>query len=141
MEILIVSHRGIAKGIKSTAEMVLGSSGQIKAIELTEEGVEAYSGELETYLASWLTEEKMGLVFADIKGGTPYNQAELILTRLGLKNRAKVICGVNLPMVVDSFFREIDINSPDEMAQLIQSGRDGIDCADLHVQTASSDDE
>lgn len=141
MELLIVSHRGVASGIKSTAEMVLGDSSQITAIELTEEGVDVYARELEAYLKTWLTEGKTGLVFADIKGGTPYNQAELLLNKLGLKTRAKVICGVNLPMVVESFFGQIDVNRMEEVEQLLQSGRDGIDCADLHIQTDSSDDE
>ncbi|MBT9778013.1 hypothetical protein GPL15_16050 [Clostridium sp. MCC353] len=141
MEILIVSHRGIASGIKSTVDMVLGNSSHIKTIELTEEGVDIYVKELESYLTAWLTEGKQGIIFADIKGGTPFNQAELLLNKHQLKNRAKVISGVNLPMIVDASFRELDVNRFEELEELIGNGREGISCSELSVQTDSSDDE
>lgn len=141
MDILLVSHRGIASGIKSTVEMVLGNSDQIKVIELTEEGVEKYTGELEAYLTSWLTGEKKGIIFADIKGGTPFNQAELLLKKYHLKHKAKVISGVNLPMIVDLICRDADVEDPQEIKRIMANGKDGISCLDLMEQTASSEDE
>lgn len=141
MEVLIVSHRGVATGIKSTVDMVLGDSSQIKTIELTEEGIQVYAEELEAYLTGWLTQGNQGIILADIKGGTPFNQAELLLNKHNLKDRAKVICGVNLPMVVDLFFRDIDVNHVEEIESVLQNAREGIDCMDLSVQTGSSDDE
>ncbi|PNV63630.1 hypothetical protein C0033_02950 [Clostridium sp. chh4-2] len=141
MEILIVSHRGIASGIKSTVDMVLGDSSHIKTIELTEEGVDSYVRELESYLTGWLTEGRQGIIFADIKGGTPFNQAELLLNKHQLKDRAKVISGVNLPMIVDACFRELDVNRLEELEGLMSNGREGISCSELCVQTDSSDDE
>ena len=79
MELLLVSHRGIASGMKSAVQMVMGAAAdQITAMELTEdEGIENFGKKLEEYLLSWLTEGKKGLIFAHLKGGTPYNQSEL----------------------------------------------------------------
>lgn len=82
-----------------------------------------------------------GLVFADLRGGTPYNQAELLLAKHGLKDRAKVISGMNLPMVVDAVLSDMDVCSTDALAGLVQNARDGIMCLDLEAQTAGSDDE
>ena len=75
MELLLVSHRGIASGMKAAVQMVMGAAAdQITAMELTEdEGIESFGKKLEEYLLSWLTEGKKGLIFADLKGGTPYN--------------------------------------------------------------------
>ena len=113
MELLLVSHRGIASGMKSAIAMVMGPvSGTGK-----------------------------GLVFADLRGGTPYNQAELLLAKHGLKDRAKVISGMNLPMVVDAVLSDMDVCSTDALAGLVQNARDGIMCLDLEAQTAGSDDE
>lgn len=79
--------------------------------------------------------------FADLRGGTPYNQAELLLAKHGLKDRAKVISGMNLPMVVDAVLSDMDVCSTDALAGLVQNARDGIMCLDLEAQTAGSDDE
>lgn len=143
MELLLVSHRGIASGMKAAVSMVMGPvADQITAMELTEEeGIQRFAERLEAYLTAWLTEGKKGLVFADLRGGTPYNQAELLLDKHGLKGRAKVISGMNLPMVVDAALRDMDVCSGEELDSLVQSARDGIMCLDLMAQTAGSDDE
>ena len=68
MELLLVSHRGIATGMKSAVAMVMGPvADQITTMELTEEeGIERFAERLEEYLTSWLTEGKKGLIFADL---------------------------------------------------------------------------
>ena len=143
MELLLVSHRGIASGMKAAVSMVMGPvAEQITAMELTEEeGIEQFAKRLEAYLTAWLTEGKKGLVFADLRGGTPYNQAELLLDKHGLKDRAKVISGMNLPMVVEAALRDVDVCSREDLDSLVQAARDGIMCLDLTAQAAGSDDE
>ncbi len=143
MELLLVSHRGIATGMKSAISMVMGAvADQITTMELTEdEGIEQFAVRLEEYVCSWLTEGRKGLIFADLRGGTPYNRAELILSQHGLKDRARVISGMNLPMVVDAVLRDMDVCSLDEIAALVQAARDGIACLELEVQSPCSDDE
>lgn len=143
MELLLVSHRGIAMGMKSAISMVMGAlADQITTMELTEEeGIEQFAVRLEEYICSWLTEGKKGLIFADLRGGTPYNRAELILSQHGLKDRAKVLSGMNLPMVVDAILRDMDVSNLDEIAGLVQAARDGIACLELEAQAACSDDE
>ena len=143
MELLLVSHRGIATGMKSAISMVMGAvADQITTMELTEdEGIEQFAVRLEEYVCSWLTVGRKGLIFADLRGGTPYNRAELILSQHGLKDRARVISGMNLPMVVDAVLRDMDVCSLDEIAALVQAARDGIACLELEVQSPCSDDE
>ena len=143
MELLLVSHRGIATGMKSAVAMVMGPvADQITAMELTEEeGIERFAERLEEYLTGWLTEGKKGLIFADLQGGTPYNRAELLLAKHGLKDRARVISGLNLPMVVEAVLRDMDVCSTDELSGRVQAARDSIMCMDLSAQAAGSDDE
>ena len=143
MELLLVSHRGIASGMKSAIAMVMGpAADQINVMELTEEeGIQCFASRLEEYLLSWLTEGRKGLILADLRGGTPYNRAELLLTEHGLKERARVISGMNLPMIVDAVPRDMDVCSMDEIADLVRAARDGIMCLDLETRTQVSDDE
>lgn len=140
MNILIVSHQGVASGMLEAAKMIVGNVNQIHTIELTEDGVDVFSEKLEMYLGSWLSNEQ-GIVLADLKGGTPFNQAELILSKLGLKNKAKVIAGVNLPLVLELLFKQIDINNIDELRDVVESNRLNVDCIDLYNQMNDSEDE
>ena len=143
MELLLVSHRGIASGMKSAVAMVMGPvAEQITVLELTEEeGIDKFSERLEEYLVKWLSGGKKGLIFADLRGGTPYNQSELLLAKHGLKARAKVISGMNLPMVVDAALRDMDVCCMEELAGLVHAAREGIMCLDLEAQTAALEDE
>lgn len=143
MELLLVSHRGIASGMESAVRMVMGpAADMIHVLELTEEeGIQNFGVRLEAYLTEWLTEGKKGLIFADLKGGTPYNQSELLLVKHGLKDRAKVISGMNLPMIVDALFKDVDLSSRQELSEVIAAARDGISCLDLEVQADGSNDE
>ena len=140
MNILIVSHHGVSSGMQQAAQMIVGDVSKIHVIELTEEGVDVFANKLETYLKEWLS-ENTGIVLADLKGGTPFNQAELILSRLGLKNKAKVIAGVNLPLILELLFKDIDINNIDELREVVESNRLNIDCMDLYSQNNEDEDE
>ena len=140
MNILIVSHQGVESGIASTAQMIVGDISQIHTIELTEAGVDVFADELENYLKEWLSKDT-GIVLADLKGGTPFNQAELILSRLGLKDHAKVIVGVNLPLVLELLFKKLDINNQNELKDFVESSRLNIDCMDLYNQNNENEDE
>ena len=66
---------------------------------------------------------------------------EALLAKHGLKSRAKVISGLNLPMVVEAVLRDMDVCSADELSGLVQAARDSIVCMDLTAQAAGSDDE
>ena len=50
MNILIVSHHGVASGMQQAAQMIVGDVSKIHVIELTEEGVDVFANKLETYL-------------------------------------------------------------------------------------------
>ena len=143
MELLLVSHRGISSGMKSAVAMVMGAvAEQITVMELTEEeGIDTFSMRLEEYLVTWLSDGRKGLIFADLRGGTPYNQSESLLSKHGLKAQAKVISGMNLPMVVDAVLRDMDVCSTEELTGLVQAAREGIVCLDLEAQAAGSEDE
>ena len=143
MELLLVSHKGVASGIKTAAAMIVGDeASDIQVIELTaEDGIDAFTGQLEKYLTQWLGDGKKGLVLADLKGGTPYNRAEMLLSQHNFKEQAKVISGMNLPMVLDVLFQDIEEWSEEELQGIIATGRDGINCLDLAGQQDDGEDE
>ena len=98
MNILIVSHQGVASGIASAAQMIVGDISQIHTIELTEAGVDVFADELENYLKEWLSKDT-GIVLADLKGGTPCNVA---MMAMGTYPQLRVVAGLNLAMAIEA---------------------------------------
>ena len=141
MEILLVSHKGIASGMKSAMKMIIGEESQeLRILELTEEeGIDIFSKNLEECITNWLSDEnKQGIIFADLNGGAPYNQIEGILQKHNLKSRVKVIAGMNLSIIIDALFKDIDVNNLDEISEIIKAGREAILCMDLDSNTTNN---
>ena len=91
MKLLLISHQGAASGMKTAAKLIAGDMADaIDTIELTAEaGIEAFTQELDAYLKGWQNAEEPAVIFADLKGGTPYNKAEILLAQYGMKDRVK----------------------------------------------------
>ena len=141
MEILLVSHKGIASGMKSAMKMIIGEESQeLRILELTEEeGIDIFSKNLEECITNWLSDEnKQGIIFADLNGGAPYNQIEGILQKHNLKSRVKVIAGMNLAIIIDALFKDIDVNNLDEISDIIKAGKEAISCMDLDSNTSDN---
>lgn len=143
MKMLLISHQGAASGMKAAAKLIAGDmADSIAAIELTADaGIEAFTQELDAYLSGWKDTQESAVIFADLKGGTPYNKAEILLAQYGMKDRVKVISGMNLTMVVECLFQEIPQWNPEVLCEIMATGKEGIDCMDLSVSTTESEDE
>ena len=141
MEILLVSHKGIASGMKSAMKMIIGEESQeLKILELTEEeGIDIFSKNLKECITNWLSDEnKQGIIFADLNGGAPYNQIDGILQKHNLKSRVKVIAGMNLAIIIDALFKDIDVNNLDEISEIMKAGKEAILCMDLDSNTSDN---
>lgn len=141
MEILLVSHKGIASGMKSAMKMIIGEESQeLKILELTEEdGIDIFSKNLEECITNWISDEnKQGIIFADLNGGAPYNQISGILEKHNLKSRVKVITGMNLAIIIDALFKDIDVNNLDEISEIMKAGKEAILCMDLDSNTSDN---
>lgn len=127
MNVLVVSHEGMASGLVKAVRMIIGPQEQLFWLELTEEGgVLPFAAELEARLNSWQKSGQSGLLFTDLLGGTPMNQAMAVTTKLDLTKKVKIISGYNLAIVFealsieDTSFENVDIN------QLLEAGKQGI---------------
>lgn len=143
MKLLLISHQGAASGMKAAAKLIAGDMADaIDTIELTAEaGIEAFTQELDAYLKGWQNAEEPAVIFADLKGGTPYNKAEILLAQYEMKDRVKVISGMNLTMVVECLFQEIPQWNPQILGEILTTGKDGIDCMELSAASTESEDE
>ncbi|MEV3420227.1 hypothetical protein ABNB64_16440 [Paenibacillus larvae] len=95
MNVLVVSHEGMASGLVKAVRMIIGPQEQLFWLELTEEGgVLPFAAELEARLNSWQKSGQSGLLFTDLLGGTPMNQAMAVTTKLDLTKKVKIIADI-----------------------------------------------
>lgn len=99
MKILIVSHGDFAKGLCNTLSMFFGEN-DVDYISLSSEGVEHYVEELKDYLEG--TSDDI-IILCDLQGGTPFNQAVHISTKMQIQDRIEIVAGVNLPMILQLY--------------------------------------
>ena len=90
----------MAEGMYRAAKMVFGNLPDVSYLCLTEEkDIETFRGELERLLLG-LNKEEPVTVLCDISGGSPYNTTLELLAKKGSLDRASVISGMNLPLLL-----------------------------------------
>lgn len=103
--IVVMTHGGLAEGLVSASEVIMGPAQQVKTLALRREG---NVDELAAEFAAALDEVDTGdgaLVLCDLFGGSPCNVASM-----GLRTARNyhLVAGANLPMLIEA------INSRDE---------------------------
>lgn len=141
MNVLLVSHQGVASGMEKAINMITGEQAGLHTIELTEAGVQEFSAELGAFLEDWKRCNKPLLILADLKGGTPYNQAVALNHSLGSEQRVFVVSGINLPMVLEALFLDENNFTMSELDRVVASSKNAIFKADpLELNNNSLDE-
>lgn len=104
IQILIVTHADMAKGILSSAELIMGPQKNIATIGLCgEDSFESFNEKVRGKLAELANEDGV-LVFVDLYGGTPCNVTAANINRPidGKTPHCECVSGVNLPMLIEA---------------------------------------
>lgn len=120
--IVIASHGALAQGLLDALGMLTGALEQTEAVGLVpEQDLEEYTEALCTAIENVDTGEG-AVVFCDLLFGSPCNCAASLLSDEGLATRLEVVCGTNLPMLLE-YASSRDAGAGIE--QIVQVGRDG----------------
>lgn len=119
--IVLVSHGSLAEGMKSAAEMIAGPQKQFQTL-----GMRAGTSldNLRSELASAVARVRSDggvLILIDILGGNPAN-ASLPLALHG----TQVICGVNLPMLLEILVQREHLTLHDLTPLAMQAAKEGV---------------
>lgn len=99
-QIVLVSHGTMAEGMHHAAKMVFGNLPGVSYLCLTEgKDIETFRGELRILLEA-LNREEPVTVLCDIGGGSPYNTTLELLAEMGCMDRASIVSGMNLPLLL-----------------------------------------
>ena len=130
-DLVLLSHGTFCKGIKESAEMILGPQKNIHTIDLKEgESPEHFQTRFLNLTGSL---EKF-VVFTDILGGTPYNVAYKSL--LSSENKFELYTGMNLPMIISYVNAQLVSSNPN----LVGDAKNGIKFIEAKYED-SPDDE
>jgi fructoselysine and glucoselysine-specific PTS system IIA component len=114
---LIVSHGGLARGVKSSLELIAGAVDGVHVLE-------AYVEEnkpIETELTRLFAEEGVEwVVFSDLLGGSVTNQ----VLRAGNGKPVHVVAGFNLPLVLEVVLSDAGLPVEEILGEAIGRARE-----------------
>ena len=121
--ILLVSHGGLAEGMRESLELFSGKLEQLAVLSLSAgQDISEFNEQLVQKIASVDSGDGV-VVFCDLAVGTPANVVARLLTDPKYKGKLQIVTGMNLPMVLEySQLRAETIDFND----MIKVGKDGI---------------
>ena len=115
-QVILMSHGSMAKETLNSAKMILGDALVYPVVSMqADDGIEGTLAKLEKILQK-IPEKQPIVIIADLLGGTPANVAVL---KSNSDPRIKVVTGLNLGMVLESFFA---LEDPEIVTRLLDAG-------------------
>ncbi len=138
---LLTGHGEFAPGLASALELVAGKQEAFKVMPFDVEKAAEYPELLHTEIEQLREETDAVLVFVDLLGGTPFNQAMINTQSISDVN---VVTGTNLPMLIETLFtRNSDASATlDSLTECaIAAGQNGVVTRKLGAAASDEDDE
>lgn len=127
--IIVATHGKMSNGIVSAADLIIGSTENIKTLNLfQEDNVQDLHGKFLNEIKA-VDQNDGVIIFVDLAGASLYNQAVLAVNSLAAEQQKKVhvIAGVNLPMFIDAINQQmIGSSIQDAVASVINEAQRGI---------------
>lgn len=123
--IILASHGEFAKGILQSGSMIFGEQANVAACCLMpSEGPNDIRKKMEDAIASFEDPNEV-LFLIDLWGGTPFNQANLLLE--GHESTWAIVTGMNLPMLIESYASRFSMEKAHEIAtHVAQTAIEGV---------------
>ena len=134
---ILTGHGSFSTGLKSAVDMIAGPQQSFEAVPFLEEKAGEYADTIRAAITDMRAATDGVLVFVDLVGGTPFNQA--MLTSSSVDN-VKIVAGTNLPMLIDLMMTRTDASTLDELVnEAVEVGKEGV-CT-MALDSAAADDE
>ncbi|MER2002166.1 MAG: PTS sugar transporter subunit IIA [Carnobacterium inhibens] len=142
--IIIATHGKMSNGLVSAADLIIGSTENIKTLNLFhEDNVQDLNKKFLEEIKA-VDQNDGVIIFVDLAGASLYNQALLAVNSLtnGQQKKIHVIAGVNLPMVIDAINqRMIGSSIQDAVTSVINEAQQGIVAWSAEDSDADDDEE
>ena len=119
--IVVVSHGPLADGLKGAAEMIVGPQQHFQTVAMDPAAdVDRLRGEIDAAVAN-VGGPTATLVLVDMMGGSPSNASAYLAV-----GGTPVICGVNLPILLELLMSRDNSTAEELAAQAVQIGRESV---------------
>ena len=136
---ILTGHGQFSNGLASAIDMVAGDQPAFQIVPFEGSQAATYGDELRAAITAMRAECEGVLVFVDLLGGTPFNQAMMISADV---DNVEVITGTNLPMLIELLLTRGAGSGLSELAdQAVSIGQMGITHQSVAAMAAAADDE
>lgn len=137
---VLTGHGHFSNGLKSAVNMVAGEQPAFTIVPFEGSEAATYGDSLRAAITEMRAECEGVLVFVDLLGGTPFNQAMLVTADV---DNVEVVTGTNLPMLIELIMtRAMGEPTLAELSErAVTVGKEGVDCKRLEPAAADDDDE
>ena len=139
---ILTGHGTFANGLADALSMIAGDQDYFIPVPFIEAGAASYPETLASTISDLLDQTDGGLIFCDLLGGTPFNQAMMLSQNY---NNVEVVTGTNLPMLLETLsLRLASTTLTDLLQTALESGIAGVSHKTLElpavVEPALDDD-
>lgn len=136
---ILTGHGTFAEGLGGALEMVGGPQESFEAVPFHEDEAGTFGEKLASAISQMASAWDGVLVFCDLMGGTPFNQAMMASASI---SNVEVVTGANLPMLLEVLSVRTPASTLDELAECaVTAGRFGVDRKKLELAEDSDDDD
>ena len=126
IDLILISHGGLAAGMREAAEMILGPLERLEVFGLYPgDTVDTFAAKLEKAIADFGDPDHT-LILADLPSGTPSNTAMLMV----MKHHVHALSGVSLPAFLEVLTLREEMDAGELIAAAVEAGRTGFVSAD-----------
>ena len=136
---VLTGHGTFATGVGAALEMVGGPQADFEIVTFLEEEAAEFPEKISSAIASLA--EKCGevVVFCDLMGGTPFNQA---MMAGAVTPGVRVVTGVNLPMLLECMsVRDEGVTAEEIVQTAVEIGKMGIAAPVLETEATDEPED
>ena len=121
---ILTGHGTFANGLADALSMIAGDQDYFIPVPFIEAGAASYPETLASTIFDLLDQTDGVLIFCDLLGGTPFNQAMMLSQNY---NNVEVVTGTNLPMLLETLsLRLASTTLTDLLQTALESGIAGV---------------
>lgn len=135
---ILTGHGQFSNGLASAIAMVAGDQPAFQIVPFEGDQAATYGEDLRAAITAMRAECEGVLVFTDLLGGTPFNQAMMISQDV---DNVEILTGTNLPMVIELLFLRGNATLSELADQAVTVGKTGITAQTLESVAAAAEEE
>jgi len=118
---IIIGHGEFAKAMVATAEQIVGAQSDIEILSNKGLSCDSLSGEIRKIIDS--REKEQTIIFLDLPGGSCTISCYTLLKN---NEDLNIVCGLNLPMLIEFFMLRENHTADELVSILIKKGKENI---------------